>query len=87
MLLFDEVKLCEGVRFSVKQLEFEGLVDLREFASDRKLADTDLVLMYRPLLAGWVQTVAMFLSCGAMLAATLSKLLLKVILTLESHGG
>jgi len=42
--------------------------------------------MYRPLFAGWVQAVAMFLSAGATPASILTKLLLKVILVLESHG-
>jgi len=40
--MFDEVKLREGVKFSVKNLEFEGLVDFGEIKTDRKPADTGL---------------------------------------------
>jgi len=48
--MFDKVKL-QGVKFSVKNLEFEGLVDFGVIKTDRKPADTMLVFMYRPLFA------------------------------------
>ena len=89
LLIFDEIHLREGMRFSSRVLEFEGLVDFGEFtpSSQRKqLADTALVFMYRPVLDGWVQTVGMFLSKGPTPASILTKLLLKLIIALESHG-
>jgi len=50
------------------------------------MADTGLVFMYRPIRDGWVQTVGLFLSKGPTPASVLSKLILKLIIALESHG-
>jgi hypothetical protein len=89
ILIFDEIHLREGMRFSTKVLEFEGLVDFGEFtpnAQRKRLADTGLVFMYRPIQDGWVQTVGVFLSKGPTPASVLSKLLLKLLIALESHG-
>lgn len=87
ILIMDEVKLRVGVKFSVRDLKFSGLIDLGEFTStkDRKNpADYGLVFMYRPFMGSWTQTVAMFLSKGPTKSAILSKLMVKVIMALES---
>jgi hypothetical protein len=89
VLMFDEIKLRHGIRFNTKSLRFEGLVDLTEFGYNGKeyeAADTGLVFMYRPLMASWVQSVAVYLSKGPTPSSTLTKLLLKIIFALESHG-
>jgi Transposase protein len=89
ILMFDEIHLREGMRFSSKVLEFDGLVDFGEFtpsAQRKQMADTGLVFMYRPIRDGWVQTVGLFLSKGPTPASVLSKLILKLIIALESHG-
>jgi hypothetical protein len=60
ILIFDEIHLRQGMRFSSKVLEFKGLVDFGEFtpsAQRKEMADTGLVFMYRPIRDGWVQTV------------------------------
>lgn len=88
VLMFDEVKLREGIRFNSKLMEFDGLVDFSEFQDTKNQnipADTGLVFMYRPVMGQWVQSVGMFLSRGATPASVLSKILLKLILALESH--
>ena len=90
VLIFDEIKLREGIKFRIKDLQFEGIVDLGEFASNtgksQQSANSGLVFMYRPLKSSWVQTVAMFLSNGPVSSSILSKMLLKLIFALESHG-
>jgi hypothetical protein len=87
ILLFDEVKLRTGVKFDIRNLTFSGLVDLDEFTPTKdkmSAADYGLVFMYRPFLGSWMQTVAMFLSKGPTRSAVLSKLVVKVIIALES---
>lgn len=87
ILIFDEVKLRTGVKFDMRSLVFSGLVDLNEFteAKDRcSPADYGLVFMYRPFFGAWTQTVAMFLSNGPTRSNILTKLMLKVIVALES---
>ena len=87
--MFDEVKLREGIKFNTSSMEFEGLVDFSEFKcfkNDKLPADTGLVFMYRPILGGWVQSVGMYLSKGPTPSSVLSKILLKLIIALESHG-
>lgn len=89
LLMFDEVKLREGIKFNTGSMEFEGLVDFSEFQSNknnRLPADTGLVFMYRPIMGGWVQSVGMYLSKGPTPSSVLSKILLKLLLALESHG-
>jgi len=47
ILMFDEIKLCEGISFNTKAMEFEGYVDFGEFCSKQQSnspADTGLVL-------------------------------------------
>lgn len=87
ILIMDEVKLRVGVKFDVRNLKFSGLIDLGEFTSAkdrRNPADYGLVFMYRPFMGSWTQTVAMFLSKGPTRSAILSKLMVKVIMALES---
>ena len=87
ILLFDEIKLRTGVKFDIQNLTFSGLVNLDEFTQpkDRKeAADYGLVFMYRPFRGSWTQTVAMFLSKGPTRSVVLSKLMVKVIVALES---
>jgi len=90
ILMFDEIKLRQGITFNVKAMEFEGLVDLGEFASSKNAvsvpADTGLVFLYRPFLGSWMQTVGMFLSHGPTSSATLAKIILKLVFALEAHG-
>ena len=88
VLMFDAVKLREGIRFNSKLMEFDGLVDFSEFQNTKNQnlpADTGLVFMYRPVMGQWVQSVGMFLSRGATPASVLSQILLKLIIALESH--
>jgi hypothetical protein len=88
VLMFDEVKLREGIRFNSKLMEFVGLVDFSEFHDNKNHnlpADTGLVFMYWPVMGQWVQSVGMLLSRVATPASVLSKILLKLILALESH--
>ena len=52
LLVFDEIRLRPGMRFSSKSLDFEGLVDFGEFtkiSQQKELADTGLVFVYRPV--------------------------------------
>lgn len=89
ILMFDEVKLREGMKFNTKNMEFEGMVDFGEFTPSGytdKHADTGLVFMYRPIFGSWVQTVGMFLSKGPTSSSILSKLLMKLLIALESHN-
>ena len=87
ILIIDEIKLRVGVKFDVRNLKFSGLIDLGEFTSakdQKNPADYGLVFMYRPFMGSWTQTVAMFLSKGPTRSAILSKLMVKVIVALES---
>jgi len=87
ILLFDELKLRTGIKFDVKNLTFSGLVNVDEFTPVKErstAADYGLVFMYRPFRGSWTQTVAMFLSKGPTRSSVLSKLMMKVIIALES---
>ena len=58
--MFNEVKLRESIKFSFRNLEFEGLVEFCEFTPkghEQKYVDTGLVFMYRPILGNWVQAI------------------------------
>jgi hypothetical protein len=72
----------------VKDLTCEGLVDLSEFTPEEdkgKHANYGLVFIYRPFIGSWVQAVAMFLSHGPTKSCSLSQIILKVIIAVESH--
>ena len=89
LLIFDEIHLRPGMRFSSKSLDFEGLVDFGAFtkiSQQKELADTGLVFMYRPVGYSWVQAVGVFLSKGPTPSVILSKILTKIVIALESHG-
>ena len=76
VLLFDEIKLREGLEFSKSDLRVKGYIDYAEFTdefhkhgkqSSNALADHALVLMVRSLNSKWVSlkiTISQFLSIG-----------------------
>ena len=89
ILIFDEVKLREDIRFNSSTLKIDGFVDLGDETPDSNkniLANHALVFMFVPLLCNWIQPVAIYASKNATPGDILSKILIQVIIQLEQSG-
>lgn len=76
VLIFD-IKPREGIKFRIKYLRFEEIVELSEFSSkngkSQQSADSGLLFVYRPVKTNCIQPVPMFLSNGPVSSLILNK--------------
>uniref|UniRef100_T1JC68 Transposable element P transposase-like RNase H domain-containing protein n=1 Tax=Strigamia maritima TaxID=126957 RepID=T1JC68_STRMM len=90
VLIFDEVKLRETVNYEKSSQSFSGFVDFGDFTpeeSKTQLANHALVFLFVPLLEKWVQPVACFAARGATSGKILAKLIISLIIELESANA
>lgn len=89
VLIFDEVKLREEVRYNSSTCTFDGFVNLDRFTKEEQknvLGDHALVFFLVPLMKNWVQPIAVYLSKNATDGSTLAKIILQVIIELEKSN-
>ena len=90
IVIFDEVKLREEIRFNSSSLKLDGFVDLGDLTPEDKknaCANHALVFMFIPLLHNWIQPVAIYASRNATPGDILAKILIEVIIQLEQSGA
>ncbi|KAK3907771.1 Transposable element P transposase [Frankliniella fusca] len=88
-LLFDEMSLTSALSFNKSSLKVDGFVNLGDYTPSEmkeKPGDHALVFMYKPFKGHWFQTVAAFLSKGAVDGPILSKLSLEATALIEQAG-
>ncbi|XP_024883049.1 uncharacterized protein LOC112461873 [Temnothorax curvispinosus] len=86
ILLADEMKLSEALKFDRDSCLFHGFVNLGDYtpeSQEHELGDHALVFMYQPFRGSWVQAVACFLSKGCANSNVLQCLVLECIILLE----
>lgn len=89
VLLLDEVKLSPQVKFDKHQFEVIGFTDLGKYTPDDqadKEGDHALVLLYQPFQGQWIQSIAAFLSRGAVTGHVLTQLVMEAVVLIENSS-
>lgn len=89
MVLIDEMKLSEGIKFNTTTLVFDGFVDIGIYTPEKQkgeLGDHALVLMFQPFQSSWVQPLACFLTKSCANSVTLEYLIIECLGLLEKSG-
>ncbi|KAL5239084.1 hypothetical protein ACI65C_006494 [Semiaphis heraclei] len=89
VILIDEMKVGEAVKFDTKKLKMVGFTDLGEHTTlhqQSKKGDHGLVIIFQPFQGRWVQAIACFLSKGCATGTVLHHLIMECILLLEKSG-